>query len=327
MNSRLSADEWSRYWEKGSLTTFVGGFANNYDGEIRAFWHEHLGALPSQAKIIDLATGNGALAILASEYGLEQGKSFAITAIDFAAIDPAKRAHAGQKEEVLGSIEFRSNTAIENTGLTADSYECAVSQFGFEYSMVEQAVAEVSRILKPSAHLHLMMHHEDSDVLKQARDGLTQANLCLSSGLHSVLAELMTHLDALRRSGKKSSQQAEQLRSAVNAITESLHNEIDGRKDPEQLVFFLKHSMAVFGKRFAGQALVTKLKMLQQVEQECRGYAQRMQDLTSAGLGGEQIAVLKERLRTEGFHISRSEPFQFRGSKFGYVLSAVRNAT
>lgn len=323
-SDKLSADEWSRYWEKGSMTTFVGGFDGNYDGEIRDFWIKALAALPADGHIIDLATGNGALAILASEYSLQQGKSFAITGIDFAAIDPTNRVHAAVSEEVIKPIHFLSHTSMEDTGLPENMFDCAISQFGFEYSGIGRSTRELDRLLKPRSSIHLIMHHANSAILSQARDGLVQAEKCLSSGLHPLLADFIKHLQVLRQKGRASSPRAEKLRNSINEITAQLHKEIEKHEDPAQVVFFLKYSMAILGKPFAGRSPEEKLRHLEQVDKETIAYQRRMQDLVTAGMSDRQIAELEADLIALGFAITQSQLFRFKGQDFGYALRAER---
>ena len=69
--TRLDRDEWSRFWERGTVTTFEGHFGDNYDAEIRDFWWTEFARLADGAVIVDLATGNGALALLAARHGRE----------------------------------------------------------------------------------------------------------------------------------------------------------------------------------------------------------------------------------------------------------------
>jgi ubiquinone/menaquinone biosynthesis C-methylase UbiE len=327
MKDKLSASEWSRYWEKGSLTTFVGGFNDNYDGEIRDFWINGLGALPADAHIIDLATGNGALAILASEYSLREGKSFAITGIDFAAIDPANCVHVTVSEEVLKPVRFLSHTPMEDTGLPENTFDCAISQFGFEYSGIGRSIRELDRVLKRRSSIHLMMHHEKSAILSQARDGLIQAERCRLSGLHPLLVDFIKHLQVLRQKGRTSSPRADKLRDSINEITEQLHAETEKHSDPAQLVFFMRYSMAILGKSLAGRSLDEKLRHLEQVEKETFAYERRMKDLVAAGMSDERIAELENDLATRGFVIIQSQPFRFKGQDFGYALVAKREGT
>ncbi len=327
--AKLSAEQWSVYWQKGTITTFLGRFGNNYDGEIRAFWQQVLSDLPDPAQIVDLATGNGALAILASETSIEQQRDLKISAIDYAQIDPTGEVLKKAKPEVLKRIEFHADTSMESTGLAAHEYDAAFSQFGFEYGSPLQTVAELDRILKPSATVALMMHREGSVLCQQANDGLQQVTACHNSGLHAELIKLLKLTDALQRKGKDPGEDtaAEILRDEINEITGSLHDEIEEHTDPTQLGFFLQNSMAVFSPQFAQSSLDDKLAMLDTVNSETVAYEQRMNDLITAARTDDNIRQLEVLLNKTGFTIKRSEVFIFEGHDFCHSLIASRNTT
>ena len=86
----LNDDEWTQFWRRGSVTTFERSGNPNYDGEIREFWQLQFGALPRGARVVDLATGNGAVALLAAEYSSKNRMQFEINALDKAEIRPQR---------------------------------------------------------------------------------------------------------------------------------------------------------------------------------------------------------------------------------------------
>lgn len=58
---------WTNYWRNsGALNSFAEGrVAKGYDGDVKKFWDDKFSLFPTQGEIVDLGTGNGALAILA----------------------------------------------------------------------------------------------------------------------------------------------------------------------------------------------------------------------------------------------------------------------
>lgn len=322
-----TAEQWSRFWESGSLTTFIGRFEDNYDGDVQAFWFLELRKLPDGARIVDLATGNGALALLATQYGKSNDKDFQVSAVDYADIDPLAFAKESQQED-MAAIEFIGNTRIEDTGLEAGSFDCAISQFGFEYGDPEASVREVSRLLAPSgARFAAIMHHTDSDIMKQARDGLEQVAACETSNLHAAIEPMLRRLDELNRAGKNPAEdgQAEAHRAELNRKTEEMHQMQNRFLDPSMYPYYLKHSMAVFNPNIVGgKTLEEKLEHLKQVDLFTADYKQRMQDLTAAAQSAAEFERLEAALKGEGFAIERSEPFHFETTHFGYVIVASR---
>ena len=86
----LNDDEWTQFWRHGSVTTFERSGNPNYEGEIREFWQLQFGALPRGVRVVDLATGNSAVALLAAEYSSKNGMQFEINALDKAEIRPQR---------------------------------------------------------------------------------------------------------------------------------------------------------------------------------------------------------------------------------------------
>ena len=311
----------------GSVTTFLGRFENNYDGELRDFWFEQFEALPPEAQILDLGTGNGALALLAAEYAVNKERAWQIAGVDSAKIDPMGVVAARCSKAMIEKTRFLSDTPIEATGLPEASIDLAMSQFGFEYAEPEAAVAEVARIMKPSGRFVAMVHVENSVLHKQALDGISQVDDCLASNLHEPLVRLVRRVDAIRRKGKNPAddKQSEDLRAAVNEITGVLHEKMEKYEDPAQLGFYTERSMAVFQASFNPRPVDEKLAFLQQVEAETRAYQQRMEDLKEAALTQAEVASLDQALSGQGFTLVDSARFQVEGLDFCHKLIATKS--
>ncbi len=327
MTQILSAQQWTRYWSKGTTTTFFGRFNQNYDGEIKEFWQSNFEKLPQDAKIIDFGTGNGALAILAAQYSLDHNKNFSITAIDYAEIDPLKQVINKLPSNLLDSIEFMSGVNMENTGLNGAQYDAVISQFGFEYGNLEKTVNETSRLLKPNkSQLYLVMHYHESAIIQQGKDVLHQIDRCNSSQLHHILLKLLELLEQIKhlKQNPANNNAAEKLRQRANNITEDLHHAIKSYKDPSFINFFLKNSMAVFGTKLAPKDYCKKINFLNLLQEETQFYKQRMIDLISSARNAEDIFNLTQSLVRHRFTVEKAEEFLFEKVIFGYALCAHR---
>ena len=328
MSDRLSADQWSRYWEKGTITTFHGRFGENYDGPVRDFWHGVFATLPGNARIVDLATGNGAVALLAAQYSYRQGSTFDIVGVDTADIDPARLFAGKAYARHLRRIRFLARTPAAATTLADSSQDLAASQFGIEYAETAPTVAEVDRILKPrNATFAAMIHHADSAIVRQAKDGVEQIVVCAKSGLHDAIRNLHAQLDKLASRGKDPQQdeRAKAQRTAINERLSALNRESTRFRDPGQIVYYVENSMATFNPDVSGgMSVEQKLAMLRQVNAETDSYRQRMRDLISAAQDDAAITDLANRLGASGFRIDKNQPFVFEGAHFCQVLTASR---
>lgn len=328
MSDRLSAAQWSRYWEKGTITTFHGRFGENYDGPVRDFWHALFATLPGDARIVDLATGNGAIALLAAQYSYRQGRTFEIVGVDTADVDPARQFAGKAYARHLRRIRFLKRTPVDATTLPDGSQDLATSQFGIEYAETAPTVAEVGRILKPrNATFAAMIHHADSAIVRQARDGIDQIVACAKSGLHDAIRELHGRLDKLASRGKdpQDDDRAKAQRTAINERLSALNRESTRFRDPGQIVYYVENSMATFNPEVSGgMSTDQKLAMLRQVNAETDAYRQRMRDLISAAQDDAEISDLASRLVGSGFRIDKNQPFVFEGAHFCQVLTASR---
>ena len=237
----LDAQQWSSYWAKGTITTFLGRFRDNYEGAVADFWHDQFARCPADACIVDLAAGNGALASLAVGYSDKAGQSFEVAAVDYADINPMVQfADQPNLRSILARVEFHRSTPIERTGLADDRFDLAISQFGFEYADPTTAVAELSRILKPAgARFAALMHHKDSAIVTQAKEGLRQAKSCLATGAADTAAQLMRRVETVRRGNRSPEQdsECERLRAQLNGQTGHLHDVQQHFSDPTQIAF------------------------------------------------------------------------------------------
>lgn len=181
---------WSRYWARGCLTSLPQDFAANYDGEVAAFWRGCFEALPHGAALLDVCTGNGALALLAAAFSHQHASAFAITAVDAARVDTqaVRQAHPDAARH-MEAIRFVDRTPFEQADLQPESFDLVMSQYGIEYCDWQAAAARCAQLLRPGGRLVFVAHTPSSDMLETMRR---------ESGDFAFLAKLQV-LDVLDR--------------------------------------------------------------------------------------------------------------------------------
>ncbi|CUS47933.1 MAG: family 11 methyltransferase [Idiomarinaceae bacterium HL-53] len=165
---------WTQFWQvSNTLSSFAEGkAAKGYDKEVKAYWEAKAENLPNNAVIVDIGTGNGALAVLFNDLKKQKKTDWKIHGVDAAEISPLRLEE--ESPELKGrfeGIEFHSETDITTMPFEDESVDLVVSQFAFEYAEEKQALNEVLRILKPSGHFALLTHHKKSQVHKTTEDG------------------------------------------------------------------------------------------------------------------------------------------------------------
>src|SRR5688572_28545294 len=119
--SEAAAEHWSRYWRAGFLHSCPNAFRGNYSDELRELWHEFFHSLPSRARLLDIGTGNGAIAFMARDVSGAAQKHFDIHAIDAAQIEP-ERAAAALGTDTSG-IWFRGSLPLEVSEFDSGSFD------------------------------------------------------------------------------------------------------------------------------------------------------------------------------------------------------------
>lgn len=162
-------EHWTRFWERGYITTFGPSTPNNYEISVKAFWYEQFDKLSPEAVILDVAAGNGAIAVIAAVYSEEHGKNFRIRAADAAIINDNLEEASQSYNKYRENIDFLSNAPCENLPFKDNSIDLVCSQFGIEYSVLAESLQEVSRVLKPGGLFSAIMHHTESSIISNVR--------------------------------------------------------------------------------------------------------------------------------------------------------------
>ncbi|HDK37461.1 MAG TPA: class I SAM-dependent methyltransferase [Thiolapillus brandeum] len=318
MAERLNAQQWAAYWQNHTITSFHGAFAHNYDGPIKAFWQEVFSRLPENSSILDLGTGNGALALLAVEYAHTHDSHFQVTGIDFADIQPSQ---LEDKNPLLREIRFIGNTPMENTALEPASQDLIMSQFGFEYGDMQASLKEVKRLLKPENGCFIaMIHHQDSAVLKQAREALQQIRRCENSGLTEKAERLVMLQQILAKNGHLTAaqqQQAQQLHQSFTQGIDKLNRYARQLKDPSHVQIFTRNLMTLFNRHNAARiSPEQRLKAIALLRNENENYRQRMKDLRTAAYSEQDFTALQQALKKNGWQIKSTARQQYNGQHF-----------
>lgn len=161
------SNHWSSYWKSGSITSLPQDFQDNYDGEIGKFWDSQFESLNNDSIILDLCTGNGAIALLAQNFSLKFQKRFNVTGVDAAQINPtAIVKNKPHLSELLDRVNFISNCRVEDINLTSESVDLITSQYGIEYCDWELVAERVYELLKPNGQFAFISHAQSTDIRK-----------------------------------------------------------------------------------------------------------------------------------------------------------------
>lgn len=168
---------WDHYWHSDRIAScFDGAGASNYDDIVAAGWRDFLSSLPSEAALLDLCTGNGAVALIAAQMR-SRGYHFAVTGVDQAAIEPAR--YVSRLAPELERIRFLGGVAAEDIPFERASFDAVLSQYGIEYTDVDASLGEIARVLRAGGAARLVMHAAEGIVVKDSRIHIKDADYLL----------------------------------------------------------------------------------------------------------------------------------------------------
>lgn len=187
---------WDQYWD---ATTSLSSFAelNNkfgYPEEVLFFWEKVvLRQNKKKIKILDLATGRGALAIWLNVVCDKHSIDAEIYACDAANIDRNSiKSDDKQILKAINEINFSFLTPLESLHFDDNYFDLVVSQFGFEYSNWTESLGEVHRVLKSGEQFVFMMHHNHSAIAINSAAGLSVFNRVIKAGIFNTLESAIT---------------------------------------------------------------------------------------------------------------------------------------
>lgn len=167
---------WNRYWRFNRVASCYDRIGSNYPEDFFREWSGFFMALPKRADILDLCTGNGAIARFAARLGQQQHKHYHIRAVDRAAIDPLTFAPEPGLES---KIEFQGEVNAERLPFPADCFDAAASQYGWEYTDRERSLGEIARVLKPGGRAKIICHAKEGMPVADAEAELKRIGLVM----------------------------------------------------------------------------------------------------------------------------------------------------
>ena len=314
---------WHRYWQCDRIAScFDGAGATNYDDSVAAGWRDFFAKLPKGTRIIDLCTGNGAVALMAAAAGREQDKHFSITAVDQADIDPPS--YVTRNREEMAAVHFVGRTEVESLPFPDQSFDVAISQYGIEYSDLDRAIAEIARVLGPGGQARFVVHASDGIVAANAQTVIAEADLLLGEiDLIGASRRCFEAVAAVER-GNDSDAARQNAKSAFEAFRTAL--QLTGAQVPKAADPMMFHNSggvmldAFQARRRVGYDAV--FEKVDTVEGEILAHRGRLQALVDSALDEAGVEALCTKLREAGAVGADHAPLENADGLIGYVVTA-----
>jgi ubiquinone/menaquinone biosynthesis C-methylase UbiE len=305
------ASSWTRYWQSGFQDTC---FFADQTFAVDQFWHDLFTKLDHSSRIVDLATGNGSVALKAAKFAREQNQDFEISGVDYASICPVK--FSGVDADLLTSIQFISNTDIASLPFETSSTNCVTSQYGFEYAQMEEALAEATRILVAGGYAQFLIHAEGGAVHEASGARLRRAQFLLQKGqvvmLLNDLAKAVLAGSASRR--HKVQQRIEgKVASLQRKFTEAPRDDLIWQVSRESLEILAATSQV------PGRDIAARIAF---IRAEVMAYVQRLHAMRRAALNATAMDRLCQQAKMLGCETAAYVPFLVDGGQVGWAFFA-----
>lgn len=294
----MSLQHWERYYRTGSLASCPLGPRGDYTQEVRQVWEEFFSALPAGARILDVGTGNGAVALIARETADALGRRFEIHGTDLAQIDPVRNVPDGQR--LFAGIRFHPQVGTEELPFAAGHFDAVSGQYALEYTDVARSLREIRRVLKPGGQALFILHHRDSVIAGKGRDALAQAALVLDET--RVFRKLRSYL----KDGPHTQAAARRARLDLGAAVDTLRDAARRADDP----LTLDVTIDAIGKLLDARGHLSPGALeieIDGVEGNVRASVRRLQDLIRFALTEAQAREIAALARAEGLEVSELE--------------------
>ena len=282
---------WSSYWANGALHSCAGSFPGNYAGAIADFWSPLFDRLQPGGRVLDVATGNGALPMLSWEQR-RLGGDISIDAVDLAVVAPAW--HDPGKH---AAIRFHPCVRMEQLPFPDQGFDLVVSQYGLEYGRWPDALHECLRVCRADGTAAFILHHAGSVLVKVGRCELDNQRLLLAQdGLVEAAREVMPWIGRARSGGIGSTEMGEARRGkeAYNLAMRRTGDAIEASEVPDLLV---EAREFIHGLVSAGDGNVDRLSRLEAYREALAAAMLRTREMVDHALDGRALEAMLATLR------------------------------
>ena len=307
--------EWDRFWRYDRLSSFeTGPGAANYSGDTAEGWRRFFAGVPEGGSVLDVATGNGAIAVLA----VEADRKLHVTGSDLADIAPDRFVTTS---DALGQVTFRGRTNAEELPFENGAFEAVTSQFGIEYSDMGKSLPEAMRVLKSGGRLRLAMHAAGGAVVRDTKRSLADADFLLDSAQLIPLAVLsLSSLVAWEKGeGLKEKAQSDhaQFREALEAVEQYERQAMD-----RQMLASVRHDLIEAFNTHRQNDLADQIAGFQELASQVQDHRERQRALVRAAVARDEVEGFAACLAEAGFTDVGLDEQRREGALFAHVLEA-----
>ena len=282
---------WSRYWSHGVAHSCGGSYGNRYEGALAQFWRTACSGLRPGARMLDIATGNGAVPQLLLAC---TANSISCDAIDLARPEP--QWIAGLPRHKRGRIRFHGEQPAETLPFPDAHFDLVSSQYGLEYTDLARSVPEILRVLRPGGRVCLITHHADARPVRLAAFELRHLDwLQASGGLLDAAGAMIAPMARAASEAGRASLAGDAAANAARARFNTLQQEMTAQAAGSDCPDVLAETRVALGQILglaAGQGADPAREALAVLAQDLMDSRVRLQELCDYALDEDAAVAL-----------------------------------
>lgn len=303
----MSLEQWETYYRGGSIATCPTAPDGGYDLEVRDSWVRFFSTLRPDARILDVGTGNGVVALIAAQTASARGLHWEIHATDLAQIDPRRDVPDGAR--LFADIVFHPGVATERLPFDSGSFDAVSGHYALEYTDTAAALAEIRRVLKPGGDAQFIVHSTDSMLLQSALRSLQESEFVLvQTKAYRQLHRLVTMQDASPDTLQRATGN---LRAAIHSLKQAL---VQAQQHGEGRV--LSVALDAIQKLLVARQQLSPHSVgleVDRAEAELRASVRRLKDLIGHARSAEGMDALEGQAASAGFSLIERVPQYYAG--------------
>lgn len=295
----MSLNHWESFYRQGSIATGPSQINGNYDLELLQVWSDFFENCPTDACLLDIATGNGAVAIIANDISRQFDKNFTIHACDLALINPLR--DVPNSSDRMAGINFHPGMSVENLTFPDKHFDAVSGQYALEYTDIAKSFSQLKRTLKTNGKAQFIIHNTNSVLVNKTMLLMDEAAFILQ---HTKIFRRLKHLVTAQFATPKFAESAgQQLRIAIQDLKQALPDVqasgggsiIRGTLDTVQQI--LKH------RADNSADYVAIEREISNADSELRFWVRRQKDLLLSAKDSQGMQEIEAIAKAAGFEI------------------------
>ena len=302
-------EAWDRYWRDGRGAACQADPTGRYHGIVASTWQRIFSALPPGCRILDLATGNGAVPALAVDTLSAGQLPCRFHGTDTAAIRPALSRYPRE------GIECRWHPRTDNASLpfAAGMFDGVVSQYGAEYGDLEASIGEAVRVLRDDGWLHWVCHWRDGALAVDAADEAGRAARLRALELPARIASLVKRQQHGGKYISDSHRRTWHLPEAVRVkqgLAEGFRLADAAPGKPRGNLGLFLHNLGHLYQHREAHSVAEMLDRMTECDEELRVHQHRLEALVDAAVDDSRLARIRNALAHHGFELRGAEKLE-----------------